>query len=919
MLCIVANFSVAQKITIQGFLKDSANQPLPSATVLLLNPADSSLINFAPSDSEGKFVFKNVNRQSFLLKVSYVGFSPYLQKIDPDTSHEIVELGILHLREESKQLKELVVEAEKTPVVIKNDTVEFNAPSFKVNENAMVEDLLKKLPGVEVDNDGTIRAQGKEVERVTVDGKTFFGNDPKVATRNLPADAVSKVQVFDKKSDQATFTGIDDGQREKTINLELKEEKRKGAFGNISLGAGDDRRYQAKASVNQFRKGKQLSFLGMANNINEQGFGIDEYMNFSGGSQSMISGRSDVRIELNDENQNGVPLNFGNRIYGVMNSSAGGLNFNKGLNKKTEIGTSYFYNHLDHDMRGSLLRENYFPDVKLDYSQNSVNNSINDNHKLNFLLDHKVDSMNSVKFNTSATFNQTDASENGHTKLIDGSGLLINSSDRATVALGRTARLTSALLWRHKFSKKGRTLSTNFQHNISEDERSGSLDAWTKIRDNEAGHLMQKNDQEIVNKSYAATVSYTEPLGRRKYLEGNYSWRINQNSFLRNVYDVLENELVKVEDISTEYSSEYQFQRAGLNFKINRRNYNVTVGSSIQNAKLVGILKTSDVRISKTFINVLPVARFNYSFSNEKNLEFDYETNVQEPSIRQLQPVTENSDPLNLYVGNPDLRPAYAQNWRLNYMAFNPVSFVNFFSFIEATYTTDAIVISQSIDTEGIRTSKPVNVRNNKILQGNISMGFPIKQISSRIGLSSNFSRQSGITVIDDVQGKTLQKTISGRVRYDFRYQEIFDIGLTATISRQTAEFGISENDQQYYNNSFTAESNLTFLKNYVVSTSLEYLDYRNRTNGFNQGVPLLDVSVSRFLLKGKAGELRASVKNLLDKSLGVTQTSGLNYFERTEMNSLGRYFLLSFVYSLNKQLNPLATRPRGGMIRIMR
>jgi hypothetical protein len=260
---------LAQKIQIEGTLHDTAGKPLPSATVLLLTPEDSTLVTFAPSDSDGKFILKNVPARPYLLRVTYVGKRTVTRTIEAE-NQELLDIGVIVLAEEIKELNEVTIEGKAAPVVIKNDTIEFNASSFSTRENAMAEDLLRKLPGVEVDNDGTIRAQGKEVQRITVDGKNFFGTDPKVATRNLPADAVSKVQVFDKKSDQAAFTGIDDGQREKTINLELKEEKRKGAFGQISAGAGSEDRYQAKASINKFRKGNQLSFLGMANNVNEQ-------------------------------------------------------------------------------------------------------------------------------------------------------------------------------------------------------------------------------------------------------------------------------------------------------------------------------------------------------------------------------------------------------------------------------------------------------------------------------------------------------------------------------------------------------------------------------------------------------------------------------------------------------------------------
>src|SRR5688572_24948425 len=291
LLFLCAAFvSLAQKMAVKGQVLDSAFNTLPYATVMLLNPQDSSLVNFGATNAEGFFEIKNVNRGEYILKITFVGNKTHSAILIPVDGNDIVNLGEIQMEVALTQLDELIVQAEKPPVVVKHDTIEFNAGSFKTNPNAAVEDLLKKLPGVEVDNDGTIRAQGEEVRGVTVDGKAFFGSDPKVATRNLPADAIDKVQVFDKKSDQALFSGIDDGQRQKTINLELKEEKRNGAFGNMQGGVGTDDRFQAKANINRFKKGQQLSFLGMANNVNDQGFSIDEYMSFTGSAQRMMRG-----------------------------------------------------------------------------------------------------------------------------------------------------------------------------------------------------------------------------------------------------------------------------------------------------------------------------------------------------------------------------------------------------------------------------------------------------------------------------------------------------------------------------------------------------------------------------------------------------------------------------------------------------
>ncbi|MDH4058923.1 MAG: carboxypeptidase-like regulatory domain-containing protein, partial [Cyclobacteriaceae bacterium] len=418
---IISQVAVAQRMVVKGQMLGPDEKPLQSATVILLNPADSSLVNFGATNNTGNFEIKNVKHGEYLLKVTFVGNKTFSFTISPAPDQTVVDIGIGKMEEANTELDEVVVMAEKAPVQIKGDTIEFNAASFKTKQNDNVEELLKKLPGVEVENDGSIKAQGEQVRRVTVDGREFFGRDPKLATRNLPADAVDKVQVFDKKSDQAEFTGIDDGQRDKTINLELKEEKRNGVFGNVMGGVGTDERLAGKASLNRFKKGQQLSFIGMGNNVNEQGFSIDDYLNYSGGLNS--SGGGGIRIQIGGDNSNSIPLNVGGRQNGLMTNYAAGLNFSDVFNKKTELTSSYFFNHIDHNLDKTTDRISYYPDrPDLYYNENSSQQNSNSSHRLNLILDHRIDSVNSIKLTLNFSYNdmEVDSQSEGINFLEDG-------------------------------------------------------------------------------------------------------------------------------------------------------------------------------------------------------------------------------------------------------------------------------------------------------------------------------------------------------------------------------------------------------------------------------------------------------------------------------------------------------------------
>lgn len=910
--------TIAQKLTIRGMLIDSTGSALPSATVMLLSTQDSVLVAFTTTDNAGAFEIKNLAVRHYLLKVTYVGFAPLVKPVE-GTENSVVDLGRIMLQPRSKELDEITITAEGPPVVVKKDTIEFNAVSFKPRENSTVEELLKKLPGIEVDNDGTIRAQGEQVQRMTVDGKNFFGSDPKIASKNLPADVVSKVQVYDRKSDQATFSGIDDGQREKTINLELKPEKRNGAFGLLNGGIGTDNRFQAKGNLNKFSKTRQLSILAMANNINEQGFGIEEYLNFTGGSQQMMSGGGQVRVEVGDDNDSGVPLSFGNRPNGLMSSYAGGINFNKDVNKKMEVNSSYFYNQLDHNITSDLQRINYLPDgSQTEFLQRSTQNNTSYSHRGYTMIDFKVDSLNALKFTATGTYTTSHTDQVSASETRDDAELL-NTNSRQVNQDGVNLSINSSLLWRHKFSKKGRVFSANAQFVAGESQKDGTL-ASVLENQTEQNNIFQNTDQDVDNFTYGATVSYTEPIGKRKYLEGNFTYRENRNEVINNVTDIDAGVETRNELLSTAYKSAYQYKRGGINFRAIKKNYNLVAGASLQHTRLDGQLDLQETKIQKSFLNILPSVRFNYDFSNTKHLSFDIETSVQEPSIRQLQPVFDNSDPVNLYSGNPDLRPAYSNNVRLNFRGINPVSFLNFFAYIEARLTKNAITTSQTWTANGVRILRPENVAENQRYTGDVNFGFPINILNSRIGIGTNFVNELGYTVINSAQNAVVQNILASRLRYDFQKGDILNVGLAFRSRRQTQNYESQESmDQLFFNNTLSGDVTVNFLKTFSFTMAGEYLKYINKTLGQKQEIPLIDLSVSRYLIKGRNGELKLGVYNLLNKDIGISQSASLNYYERQQYNNLGRYFMLSFTYNINKQINPMAgPRPGGHMIRII-
>jgi len=914
---------MAQKISISGRLLDENKTGLPSATVMLLQPSDSSLLAFTTTNTEGKFEFKNQQNKSYLFRVTYVGYQTLYRSVSPSDGNTLIELGDIALQVKSTQLNEVVVKAERAPVIIKKDTIEFDAPSFKTQENANVEDLLKKLPGVEVDSDGDIRAQGENVQRVMVDGKEFFGRDPKLATKNLPAKAIDKVQIYDKQSDQAAFTGIDDGQREKTINLKLKEEFKNSMFGSATAGYGTDERYVGKLSLFRFKKTEQLSILSMSNNTNEQGFGIDDYLNFSGQSGQMLGGGGGLRLSFNaGGNQGGPALNFGGRQNGIFQNLGAGINYNKDFSPKSKLTSNYFYNWINHTTDQTLNRDNFFSSglPSNTFKQNAFTDNNNYNHRVVANLDQQIDSVNSIKWNNTLTRNETESLSKSSSFTRNGAGETLNEGTTQAKANQLSDTYNTEALLRHKFAKKGRTISTNLSFGVSQAEYTGRLDASNTflLPQNNTILTNQRSLQETETMSYGATLSYTEPLGNRRYLEAGYVYNRNQSEVNREVYDLINEEENFNEALSTMFESDYLVNRPLMNVKINRDKYSLTVGTGYQFTQLKGNFISEGGKINRSFQNWVPSLRFNYKFTNTKNINIDYDADVQEPNISQLQPVVDNSDPLNISEGNPNLVPATAHNIRANFITFSPVSFVNFFLLGSATYTENAITTAQTFNAEGVRVTKPVNVKGNTRINANFAIGFPVNKIKSRFNISANISEQFGLNVINNNETDIRTNSIGGTLRYNFAYKEFINLDLSATTSRNQSKYEFNEQaNQLFFNNNYEARATFNFAKVYMLSANYELLDYRASGNDFAQQVNLLNVAFSRFVLKNKAGEIKVGVNNILNNDFGASQNASFNFVERTTYNNLGRFWMFSFTYNLNKQLNPMGQR--GGMRMMMR
>ncbi|MEZ4776613.1 MAG: TonB-dependent receptor [Bacteroidia bacterium] len=913
---------------VSGTVLDTANAPLMAATVTLLKAADSVLVSFSLSDKTGKFLFKKTKPGEYILQITYIGYRQASRTLSVKGDTPEINLGDIPLEPLDLSLGEVTIEGQRTPILIKRDTIEYNADAFQTQPNAVVEDLLKKLPGVEVDQNGTIKAQGKEVRKVYVDGKEFFGDDPKIASKNLPANAVDKVQVYDKKSDFAEFTGIDDGQREKTINLSLKEDKKKGVFGNVTGGYGTKDRFEGRANVNRFTKKLQFSGLGMLNNTNQQGFGIDDYINFMGGLQNMMSsggggGGGSFRISLNASDL-GLPIN--NALgSGFTTTAAGGLNFNYDFSKKTELSTNYFYSGIKNETESSTFRQNFLGESVFNSDENTDQTSRNQNHRINLTLRHEIDSSKNIIFRSNFGFNDAGLDLNSNSRALNELGFTENSSLRTNTSDGTNLSFRNNFTYRQRFAKKGRAVVANANLGLTSNDRTALIGSINRYLPEDPLYAFSDsvNQSQIQNGDqldYSARLTYTEPLGKGKFLAFNLSHQNYGNKLIRDVFDIRPNdnprEILNT-DLSNHYQRGYFYERAGMDFQYNRKKFNFTTGVNLQQSRLRGEIFTSGTTIRQNFLNILPLMRANFNFTTSTSLGLDYETSVREPSLEQLQPIADNSNPLSIVIGNPNLRPEYSHQMNLRYNSYSAFTFTSLFANLEATYTQNKITNSRSIDSLFRQITTPVNVARDLRIAGSLSFGTPIKPIKSRINLDLNSIYNRGILFVNSRENNVDRLINSVGLSIENRNKDVVDIVLGVDFDHNLTRYSVNQDlNQAFLNKRYYADFSVNFAKTWALRTGINYAVYAGTAFNEETRIPLWKASLSKYVLKNRRGEIKLSAFDMLNQNLGFSRTSELNYIEEVQTLTLSRYFLLGFTYNLSKF--GAAGEPGGSGIRII-
>ncbi|WP_139925876.1 TonB-dependent receptor [Hymenobacter sp. DG01] len=941
LLSALTGLTQAQTTTVSGRVVDSKDQsPLIGANVLLTQLPDSTRRG-AAVEADGSFVVPGVGPGRYVLTVSFLGYQNLRRTVEVGAGQPLA-LGTLGLQAGGGiALKGVEVVGRAAAAVQKGDTAQFNAGSFKTNPDANAQDLITKMPGVTVDPaSGRVQAQGEQVQRVLVDGKEFFGNDPDAVLKNIPAEVIDKIQVYDRASDQAQFTGFDDGNQQKTINIVTKPSFRNGTFGRVLAGYGpQDDRYRVSGNLNQFKGKQRLSVVAQSNNVNEQNFGTEDLLGVVGSSRQGGGGGQGQRGQGGGRvgggggpggGGGGGGNNAGDFLVsqqsGISKTNALGLNYSDTWGTKTEVQGSYFFNLSDNTSRTNLLRRYVAPAGQtqdLRYNENSLASSRNINNRFNLRLDHKFDSLNSLLWRPSLSVQR-----NTGTSLLDGRTFEAtgteagtdqgtNNSNYRSALTGVTA--TNQLLYRHRFQRRGRTFSLGLNTSYNTKDGDNNLLSNTAFRRRDTLRtttLNQFSELEQTGWAWTGNANYTEPLGQNSILQLGYSISYTPNDSDKKTYNFSPGEQrysILNDTLSNVFRSRYLTNTGEVTYRFQTKDFQWAVGAAVQSAQL-----RSDQEFprpgttNRTFLNVLPNAQLRYNFSKQQNLRVNYRMNTNPPSISQLQEVVNNSNPLQLTTGNPNLRQENRHNLFVRYSSAVPEKSTSFFALLGGSYIdnyitnntiyagAEPLVVGGVVIPAGGQLTRPVNLNQQYSLRSFINYSLPLAFIKSNLNLNAN---------------ATYSQT-PGLVFGELNYSRTPNVGLGVVLSSNISpelDFTLSSNSSQsYVRNTLRQQLNSRFfrqntslrfnwivVKGITVQSDVNHQLFTGLSAGYNRNFVLWNASVGKKLGQKQQAEVKLFAFDLLGQNNSIQRNITAAYTEDIQTNILQRYFMLMFTYNI--------------------
>ncbi|MDQ2719520.1 MAG: outer membrane beta-barrel protein [Bacteroidota bacterium] len=905
---VISSNAVAQSVS--GILQDAGDKtPLSNATVKL-SKSDSSFNPLVTvTDAQGSFVFNNVPGGNYSLVVTSVGYGNFKKNIS--VTGKNINLGNISVSKNAETLTTVVIN-DAPAVKQKDDTLEFAASQYKVNPDATSEDIIKKMPGITVDKSGTVTAQGQTVQKVTVDGRDFFGDDATATLRNLPAEVIDKIQVFDKLSDQAQLTGFDDGNTTKAINIVTKKDMRQGNFGRIFAGYGTDGRYSAGGNVSFFNNARRISLIGLENNVNQQNFssqdllGVTSTGNRGGGGQRGGGGSNNFSV---------------GQQTGIAKTTAFGINYSDAWGKKIDVTGSYFFNNSNTSNNQTISQQNIITkDSSQYYDENTISDNKNSNNRVNFRLTYRIDSNNSILVTSNLKFQ-----DNNSVNFVNGTNYL--DVNRQTI-LSKTVNdlnsrywgnsLSNQVLFRHAFHKRGRSISLGINGNFNDKSGDNYLTAVntyyksTTITDS----VQQLSNQKNYNRQYIFNLVYTEPVGKKGQLQLNYNPSFSNNNADQetNNYDEGTSKYSNMDtSLSNKFNNTYNTQNTGITFRHGDRNNMISAGISYQYSELKSNQVFPQVSyIDNSYSNILGNAFARFKFSARSNLRIIYRSSVSPPSVTQLQNVINNSNQFFYTTGNPDLQQQYSNNLITRYTYTNSAKSQSFFANIflqtvnnyvaNATYTAskDSALSKTIILFRGSQISKPVNLNGYISARSFFTFGMPLTFMKSILNWNAGVSYTKLPGLINNVDN------ISNAYNYNLgavlasNISQYIDFTLSYAANINTVKNSIRPSlNNNYFQQTAGIAANLLTKKGLFFNNDLSNELYKGLTGGLNTNYWLWNIAVGQKFLKNQMGELKLSVFDLLKQNKSITRNVTDSYIQDVQNQVLQQYFMLTFTYKL--------------------
>ncbi|MDP4283362.1 MAG: TonB-dependent receptor [Bacteroidota bacterium] len=899
--------------SVSGLLLDAnSNMPVTNATVKLTQSNSPETSFNTVSNSKGHFTFDDVPNGNFILSITFVGYENLNKEITLINGQN-VNLGNIVIAKEAKTLSTVVINGAAPPVRNNGDTLDYSATQFKVNPDATSEDLIKKMPGITVDKSGTVTAQGETVKKVTVDGRDFFGDDATATLRNLPAEVIDKIQVFDKLSDQAQLTGFDDGNTTKSINIVTKKDMRTGNFGRIYAGYGTEGRYSGGGNVSFFNNARRISLVGLVNNVNQQNFSSQDLLGVTSSGNRGGGGR---------RGGGGGGNNFSvGQQNGIAKTNAFGINYSDAWGKKIDVSGSYFFNNSNTSNNQTLNQQNIITqDSSQYYDENTISDSKNYNNRANFRLNYKIDSNNTLLVTSSLNFQN-----NNSVNFVHGTNYqdvnkqnLLSLTDNDINTQYNGNNLSNLILFRHAFKKRGRSISLGINTNFSDKIGNNYLTAIntyyksTTIIDS----LQQLSNQKNHNNQYSFNLEYTEPIGKKTQMQINYNPSFSNNNADQETFNY-DNGSAKYSlldtSLSNKFNNTYNTQNTGITFRHGDRNNMIAAGISYQYSELKsGQIFPQVSQIDNTYNNFLGNMFSRFKLSSRSNIRIIYRGSVNSPSVTQLQNVINNSNQFFYSTGNPDLQQQYTNNIITRYSYTNSAKSQSFFanlffqninSYItNATYTAtkDSALSNTVILRKGSQISKPVNINGYINARSFFTFGMPLKFIKSNLNLNAGFGYAKQPGLLNNVSN------ISNSYNYNLgavlasNITQYIDFTLSYAANINTVKNTIQPSlNNNYFTQSAGIGFNLLTKKGLFLNNDLSNEYYKGLSGGYNTNYWLWNVAIGQKLLKNQMGELKLSVFDLLKQNKSITRNVTDSYIQDVRNQVLQQYFMLTFTYKL--------------------